>query len=47
MVLEIELPETCECGQENLKIWGTRTGGKVKLDVRCMSCGKVLWKVGK
>jgi len=43
--LEIELADKCECGFPNLNIWGTRTNGSLKLDVRCMRCGKPLFKV--
>lgn len=42
---KIELPDGCECGFENLKIWGTRIRGNVSIEVRCMSCGKVLWEM--
>ena len=41
--VRIELPEKCGCGSENLKVWGTRINGRVKVDVRCMRCGKILW----
>lgn len=41
--LRLELPEKCGCGSENLKVWGTRINGRVKVDVRCMRCGKILW----
>ena len=38
-----ELPGRCDCGSENLNIWGTRIEGRVRIDVRCMRCGKILW----
>lgn len=41
--LKFELPEKYVCGFENLKIWGTRLNGRVKVEFRCMRCGKVLW----
>lgn len=41
--LILELPEKCGCGSENLSVWGTRIEGRVKVDVRCMRCGKILW----
>jgi DNA-directed RNA polymerase subunit RPC12/RpoP len=40
--LRIELPENCGCGSENLKVWGTRIEEQVKVEVRCMRCGKKL-----
>ncbi len=43
--LEIELADKCECGFPNLNIWGTRTHGRLKLDVRCMRCGKPLFRM--
>jgi len=45
MELKVELPERCGCGSENLKIWGVRIDGRVRLKVRCMRCGKVLWEI--
>ncbi|MBA7633206.1 hypothetical protein ES703_40768 [subsurface metagenome] len=43
---ELELPESCHwCGLSNLKIWGTRTNGRLVVEVRCMRCGKPLSKV--
>lgn len=45
MSVEVELPDRCECGFENLKIWGTRTRAQLNVEVRCMKCGKVLWRV--
>lgn len=45
MSVEVKLPESCECGFENLKIWGTRTAGRLQIDVRCMKCGNPLWRV--
>jgi len=45
--LEILLPDSCKCGVKNLKIWGQRISGALKLDVRCMSCGKPLWNLDK
>jgi hypothetical protein len=42
--LRVELPEKCGCGSENLKVWGTRIEGLVKIDVRCMRCGKILYE---
>lgn len=41
--LNVKLPELCDCGSENLKIWGTRIDGRVRIDVRCMRCGMILW----
>jgi len=43
--LEIELPEKCECGFPNLHIWGTRTNGRLRIEVRCIRCGKLLSKL--
>jgi len=45
MIVEVDLPDRCECGFENLKIWGTRTTGHLQIEVRCMSCGKVIWRI--
>lgn len=42
--LRIEFPEKCGCGSENLNVWGTRIKGRVKVDVRCMRCGKILYE---
>lgn len=44
-VLELEIPESCDCGFPNLKIWGTRMNGRLVVKVRCMRCGKPLSKV--
>jgi len=43
--VELELPDRCECGFQNLKIWGTRTFGRLVIEIRCMRCGKPLSKV--
>ncbi len=43
--LELEIPESCDCGFPNLKIWGTRMNGRLVVKVRCMKCGKPLSKV--
>ena len=44
--LELEIPEVCDsCGFPNLKIWGTRTNGRLVVTVRCMRCGKPLSKL--
>jgi len=46
--LEIEIPESCyKCGFFNLNIHGTRTNGRLRVEVRCMQCGKPLSKVEK
>jgi len=45
MSVEVKLPEKCTCGFENLKIWGTRIMGQVNVEVRCMKCGKPLWRL--
>jgi hypothetical protein len=45
--VELEIPEKCDCGFVNLKIYGTRTNGILKIDVRCMRCGKPLVEVQK
>lgn len=42
--LNVELPGRCDCGSENLKIWGTRIEGRVRIKVRCMRCGKILYE---
>jgi len=44
-IVELELPERCQCDFPNLKIHGTRTFGRLKIEVRCMRCGKPLSKV--
>lgn len=47
MIIELEIPEKCDnCGRESLKIWGTRTQGKLEIKIRCWRCGKVLWEYG-
>ena len=43
--VELELPERCRCGFSNLNIWGTRMNGRLRIEVRCMRCGKPLSKV--
>ena len=43
--VEVELPERCPCGFSNLNIWGTRTNGRLDVEVRCMRCGNPLTKV--
>ncbi len=44
--VEVEIPGSCQyCGFVNLKIWGTRTDGVLRVEVRCMRCGKPLFKV--
>ena len=44
--IEIEIPESChECGFENLNIRGSRLNGRIKVEVRCMRCGKPLVKL--
>ena len=40
MELKLEIPETCQCGFRNFYVWGTRTNGKIHIEVRCMSCGR-------
>ena len=43
---EIEIPESCyKCGLSNVNIWGTRTNGILRVEVRCMRCGKPLSKL--
>ena len=44
-IVELELPEICPCGFSNLNIWGTRTDSRVNVEIRCMRCGKPLFKV--
>ena len=39
-LLKLEIPETCECGFRNFYVWGTRTNGLTRIEVRCMSCGR-------
>lgn len=44
--LDIEIPESCyECGLSNVNIWGTRTNGRLRVEVKCMRCGKPLSKL--
>lgn len=43
--MELVLADECECGFKNLNIWGTRTNGSLRVEVRCMRCGKSLFKV--
>ncbi len=43
--VEIEVPESCiHCGFKNMKIYGVRTNGRTVAEVRCMRCGKQLFK---
>jgi len=43
--VEIELPESCiHCGFKNMKIYGVRVRGRTRVEVRCMRCGKPLFK---
>ncbi len=44
-IVGLELPERCRCGFTNLNIWGTRTNGRLDVEVRCMRCGKPLVSV--
>ncbi len=44
-IVELGLPERCRCGFFNLNIWGTRTNGRLDVEVRCMRCGEPLSKV--
>ncbi len=44
-IIELELPDRCECGLLNMKIWGTRTNGRLVIGVRCMRCGTLLSRV--
>ncbi len=46
-IVELELPERCLCGFSNLNIWGTRTNGRLKIEARCMRCGKPVVVVEK
>ena len=41
-IVGLELPDKCKCGFSNLNIWGTRTNGRLDVEVRCMRCGKPL-----
>ena len=43
--IELELSDRCECGFQNLNIHGTRTNGRLVIDVRCMRCGNTLYKI--
>lgn len=45
MGLKVEFPERCGCGFENMKIWGVRIEERVRVEVRCMRCGKVLGEI--
>lgn len=40
----VDIPEKCVCGFENLKLFGNRLNGRIRVDVRCMRCGKILWE---
>jgi len=41
MKVEVDIPGSCGgCGFSNFNIWGTITYGKMRLEVRCMRCGK-------
>ena len=43
--LEIEIPESCKyCGFKNLKIHGNRINGRTMAEVRCIRCGKPVFK---
>ena len=40
-VLSIVVPRECSsCGFGNFNIWGTVVGGRLRVEVRCMRCGK-------
>lgn len=39
-LLKLEIPETCQCGFKNFYVWGTRTNGETRIEVRCMRCGR-------
>ncbi len=36
----LELPERCKCGYSDLSIHGIWTNGRLKMEARCMICGK-------
>ena len=44
-IVELELPERCQCDFPNLNIHGTRIFGSLKIEIRCMRCGKPLVKL--
>ena len=46
-MVELELPERCQCDFPNLNIHGTRIFGRLKIEVKCMKCGTPLSKVEK
>jgi len=40
-VLSIVVPRECSsCGFGNFYIWGTVVGGRLRVEARCMRCGK-------
>lgn len=40
-VLSIVIPRECSsCGFGNFYLWGTVVGGRLRMEVRCMRCGK-------
>jgi len=46
--LELFLPDKCsECDCRNLKIQDNRISENIRLKVRCMRCGEILWSANQ
>jgi len=39
-LVDLELPERCLCGFSDLSVHGNWTNGRIKIEARCMRCGK-------
>ena len=43
----INIPVTCdECKSNNFYLWGTNINNKLKIDIKCIKCGKIASKLG-
>lgn len=42
MISEVKLsiPESCECGYHNFKVFALRIDGDMTVEIRCLWCGK-------
>jgi len=40
-MINLQIPTSCKkCGFHNFNLWGTITNEKMKIEWRCMRCGK-------
>jgi len=38
--VELNIPEACECGCHNFKVYALRIDGNMTVEIRCLRCGK-------